>query len=256
MTIGEKLQQRRKELSLTQDMVAQKLHVSRQAVSNWELGKNYPDLETIILVSDVYQLSLDSLLKGDKLAVKEMKRTINRNLIKKGGLALSGIASLICLIIDFAITGRFTWSLIVITSICSLLIIFLAYELSQNHKVINSLVTCSLLVLPYLFILERSLILSQYTDKTWFMAIGLPISLLWLGFVWLAIGCQLLFKWHWAYSFAVLAFLSVIGNQLTHLLLGTHQGWLTIFISSGLGSVLGGILSLLLGYYLTKQQTK
>ena len=58
--IGEKLKSRRTELALTQDEVAKNLHVSRQAISNWELGKNYPDLETIIVISDYYQISLDT----------------------------------------------------------------------------------------------------------------------------------------------------------------------------------------------------
>jgi Predicted transcriptional regulators len=72
MTIGERLQTRRKELSLTQQEVADSLHVTRQTISNWEVGKNYPDLQSIIDLSDLYQISLDLLLKGDKNVMKKL----------------------------------------------------------------------------------------------------------------------------------------------------------------------------------------
>ncbi|EME7200232.1 helix-turn-helix transcriptional regulator [Enterococcus faecium] len=56
--------------------MAEKLYVSRQAVSNWELGKNYPDLETIVAISELYQISLDILLKEDQHVVKGVKKTV------------------------------------------------------------------------------------------------------------------------------------------------------------------------------------
>lgn len=72
MTIGERLQARRKDLGLTQQEVADSLHVTRQTISNWEVGKNYPDLQSIIDLSDLYQISLDLLLKGDKNVMKKL----------------------------------------------------------------------------------------------------------------------------------------------------------------------------------------
>jgi Predicted transcriptional regulators len=72
MTIGERLQNRRKDLGFTQQEIADKLHVSRQTISNWEVGKNYPDLQSIVELSDLYQISLDLLLKGDKKVMKKL----------------------------------------------------------------------------------------------------------------------------------------------------------------------------------------
>lgn len=73
MTIGERLQNRRKELGYTQQEIADRLHVSRQTISNWEVGKNYPDLQSIVDLSDIYNISLDLLLKGDEKVMKKLK---------------------------------------------------------------------------------------------------------------------------------------------------------------------------------------
>lgn len=73
MEIGERLKLRRNELGLTQDQVAEKLGITRQTMSNWENGRSYPDIERIVRLSDIYQLSLDELLKGDDQMVKHLQ---------------------------------------------------------------------------------------------------------------------------------------------------------------------------------------
>lgn len=64
MNLGEKLKLRRKKSGLTQEQVAQKMNITRQTLSNWEVGKNYPDIDSIIALSQIYNLSLDVLLLG------------------------------------------------------------------------------------------------------------------------------------------------------------------------------------------------
>ena len=66
MKFGEQIKERRQELDLTQAEVAEKLFVTRQAVSNWEHNKTYPDLNMLVRISNVYQISLDSLLREDQ----------------------------------------------------------------------------------------------------------------------------------------------------------------------------------------------
>lgn len=73
MTFGKILKERRSQLDLTQQQVAEKLYISRQTISNWENGKSYPDLDMLIKISDVYQVSIDSLLKGDQ----ELKKSLD-----------------------------------------------------------------------------------------------------------------------------------------------------------------------------------
>ena len=64
MDFGKQIRQIRKDAKLTQEQMAAKLNVSRQAVSNWENNKNLPDLEMIITISRVFGLSLDQLRGG------------------------------------------------------------------------------------------------------------------------------------------------------------------------------------------------
>lgn len=63
MNFGEKLQYLRKERGLSQEELAGMLHVSRQAVSKWESQGSYPEMEKLILISDLFQVSLDYLIK-------------------------------------------------------------------------------------------------------------------------------------------------------------------------------------------------
>lgn len=86
MEVGERLKKRREELELTQEYVAEVLGVSRQTISNWENSRSYPDIERILKLSDIYELSLDELLKGDiKMVNKLQKDTqmshINRQIL-------------------------------------------------------------------------------------------------------------------------------------------------------------------------------
>lgn len=86
MEIGKQIQNIRKENGLSQEQFGQKFHVTRQTVSNWENEKSYPDLQTLIDISDGYQISMDKLLKEtpkmiedfDRAAIeaKKRKRTI------------------------------------------------------------------------------------------------------------------------------------------------------------------------------------
>ncbi|MCH5461923.1 helix-turn-helix domain-containing protein [Lactobacillus sp. LC28-10] len=66
MLFGERLQQTRKEHHSTQQDVAAALNVSRQTISSWETGKSYPDIDSLIRLSDFYDMSLDTMLKEDE----------------------------------------------------------------------------------------------------------------------------------------------------------------------------------------------
>lgn len=79
MNVGEKLKKRRTTLNLTQDKVGEELGVTRQTISNWENGKSYPDIERIISLSELYELSLDELLKGDLDMVNHLHKNTKNN---------------------------------------------------------------------------------------------------------------------------------------------------------------------------------
>lgn len=73
MKFHESIKEKRKNLNLTQEEVAEKLFVSRQTISNWENGKTLPDIESLISISELYEISLDELIKGDKKMQRKIK---------------------------------------------------------------------------------------------------------------------------------------------------------------------------------------
>lgn len=78
MNFSEQIKKLRKDNNLTQQEMADKLTISRQAVSNWENNKNLPDIEMLIIISQVFHISLDELILG------EHNRNIAEKLIQDG----------------------------------------------------------------------------------------------------------------------------------------------------------------------------
>ena len=80
MSLGEKIKAMRQQAALSQEQLAEKLNVSRQAVTKWETGKGIPDIANLIAISDEFDVSLDELIKDD-IAVK--KKIISDSSSKK-----------------------------------------------------------------------------------------------------------------------------------------------------------------------------
>lgn len=75
MEISAQIKKYRANMDLSQEELAEKLYVTRQTVSNWETGKSYPDIHSALLMSSLFQISLDQLIKGDlELMEKEIKK--------------------------------------------------------------------------------------------------------------------------------------------------------------------------------------
>lgn len=78
MNIGSKIQNIRTEHGMTQTEFADKFHVSRQTVSNWENNKHYPDLDTLRKISDEYGVTLDTFLKEDQEFITHIDKCTNQ----------------------------------------------------------------------------------------------------------------------------------------------------------------------------------
>lgn len=72
MEIGKKIKEQREQKNWSQDDLAEILNISRQSISKWELNKVYPSIDMLIKISDLFDISLDELIKGDK----QLKHTI------------------------------------------------------------------------------------------------------------------------------------------------------------------------------------
>lgn len=77
MNIGRKLKEARMKMKFTQEMTSELLHVSRQTISNWENEKAIPDIISVIKLSEIYDMSLDDLLKGDEDMLKKIDKDVN-----------------------------------------------------------------------------------------------------------------------------------------------------------------------------------
>ena len=76
MEIGARIREHRSALGLSQDELAGRVYVSRQTISSWENDKTYPDVQSLLLLSEIFGTSVDSLIKGD---VDTMTKTIEKD---------------------------------------------------------------------------------------------------------------------------------------------------------------------------------
>lgn len=101
MEIGKKLKKARQMSGLTQENVVEKLNVSRQTISNWETEKFYPDILYVLQLSDLYQVSLDELLKGYERMIQHLEDSTN--VVKSNKKILLAFICNICLLFLFFI---------------------------------------------------------------------------------------------------------------------------------------------------------
>lgn len=80
MELNAQIKKYRMSLNLSQEELAEKVYVTRQTISNWENGKCYPDIHSLLLLSSLFNVSLDQLIKGD---IETMKEIINEQEVKR-----------------------------------------------------------------------------------------------------------------------------------------------------------------------------
>ena len=83
MELGKQIKMHRQEAELSQEELANRVYVSRQTILNWENDKSYPDVNSLVLLSEIFQISLDKLIKGD---IGVMKEVIQKEEIEKIGV--------------------------------------------------------------------------------------------------------------------------------------------------------------------------
>ncbi|GBG93639.1 hypothetical protein LFYK43_00980 [Ligilactobacillus salitolerans] len=88
MDLGQFLKNSRQNCALSQNNVATQLHISRQAISSWETGKSYPDIDNLMRLSNLYHFNLDEILcenqhLREKIATNEQKNVVEQQKIKK-----------------------------------------------------------------------------------------------------------------------------------------------------------------------------
>ncbi|MBE6052384.1 MAG: helix-turn-helix transcriptional regulator [Clostridium sartagoforme] len=95
MEFNEKLKELRKQNNMTQEQLAEKLYVSRTAISKWESGKGYPNIESLKSISKVFSVSIDELLSNKELL--QVAETENKSNISKIYSLIFGILDLMAI---------------------------------------------------------------------------------------------------------------------------------------------------------------
>ena len=134
MEIGKKLKNARIEAGLTQEKAAEKIDVSRQTISNWENEKSYPDIISVIALSDLYSVSLDELLKGDQKMAKHLEESTNvvKSNKKLTGAILLNIILMILLIALNMLLPEGTYYLVIVFCVVIMSSSVLLYQIIKR----------------------------------------------------------------------------------------------------------------------------
>lgn len=214
--MAELIQEMRKVRGLTQKDLADRLGVTDKAVSKWERAVSSPDIELLIPLADALELSVQELLNGEreegaaeegtesavqealayshKSAAQRIQRM--RELFFAGLSAVFFLGALVCLICDFAISGAFTWSRLVLVSLLAAWGAAVPLFRAETNRIGKSLFVFSILVFPYLAALSILL------ELPLLCTMGISIAVAGLLGLW-GIYFVVLYKWSQRKYFAL-----------------------------------------------------
>ena len=231
--MGQFILELRKSHQMTQKELAVKLNVSDKAVSKWERGLSCPDISLLLPISNILGVTTTELLNGERTDVKETinVETVVANALEYGEktakrkisltksiwsavftiLLLIGIS--VVSIVNVAVSGTFTWSLISISAIIfTWLVFFPAIKFGMNG-IIGSLIGFSLFIVPFLFVLDYAIArITGYNQPIFEM--GIRIAPLSIVFIWAAF---FLFKKFKTRKMLVIAFLVLLASPISFL---------------------------------------
>ena len=196
--IGKFIAKSRKEKKLTQMQLAEKLNITDRAVSKWETGKSMPDSSIMLELCNILGITVNELLSGEEIDTENMEsyqKRLDENLItlkrkdennmKKNVMIsilysvtfLTGI--MVCLICNLAISGNLTWSLIPISSIVFAWVISFPSIILGKRGIIVSLISLSVFIIPYLFLLSSLIKVKEV------FSIGAGMAVVSIVFLWI-----------------------------------------------------------------------
>lgn len=134
MKIGQQIKALRNAENYSQDDLSEKIFVSRQTISSWENDKSYPDLKSLILISDLFGVSIDELVKGDIDSMKEKTDSFDVKQFEK----LSGVFA--CLMVAMIATpmplahflGKIGWAIWAVIAAVTFWVAFKVEKLKKS----------------------------------------------------------------------------------------------------------------------------
>lgn len=133
MELSTQIKKYRTSMNLSQEELAEKVYVTRQTISNWENSKSYPDIHSLLLLSSLFNISLDQLIKGD---IDIMRKEINQTEIQKFNhygtiftlLLILFVVSIIPLTIFLGYYG------LLISAVLYVIVMYLAIKIEKMKK--------------------------------------------------------------------------------------------------------------------------
>lgn len=133
MEIGKRIKELRGGKGWNQEEFAEKVFVSRQTVSSWENDKSYPDIKSLLLMSELFGITLDEFVKGDLVT---MKKEINKDAVKRFNRLsnIYGIGFLIALITPYPLFFYLGWTGLIIWFLYMIPLIIFAFYIEKMKK--------------------------------------------------------------------------------------------------------------------------
>lgn len=185
----------RKEKKLTQAQLAEKLNITDRAISKWETGKSMPDSSIMLELCQILGITVNELLSGKKVPMESLEKKADENLIALKRKDENNIAKnvvilalftillligiMVCGICNFAISAELSWSLVPIASIVFVWVITFPSIMFGKKGIIKSLLSFSILIIPYIYLLSRLLKVKGLFQ------LGTALSLVFLVFLWM-----------------------------------------------------------------------
>jgi len=228
--MGKFISELRKSHQMTQKELAAKLNVSDKAVSKWERGQSYPDILLLAPISAILGITTTELLNGERAGQEAVNAEISvvnaleyvgktaKSKIKLVQSILAASFSVLILlgifvvsIIDVAISGAFTWSLIPISaSVFTWLVCFPAIKFGVRG-IVGALATLSLFTIPFLYVLDY-VINRLAANHAPIFSMGVRTAPVSIVFFWIVF---LLFKKCKARKLTIFAVLALLASPLT-----------------------------------------
>lgn len=193
--IGNFIAKCRKEKKLTQAQLAEKLNITDRAVSKWETGKSMPDSSIMLELCQILGITVNELLSGEKVDMESYEKKADENLLvlkrkNENNMTKNVIISIlfsitlligimVCIICNIAISGNLTWSLIPVSSIIFAWVAAFPSIILGKRGFIVSLISVSVFIFPYLFLLSRLIKVKEVFSVGTAMAV-ISIIFLWM----------------------------------------------------------------------------
>ena len=136
MELAGQIKKYRADLELSQEALAEKIYVSRQTISNWEIEKSYPDINSLIRMSEIFGITVDELLKGDAEEIKQMIRKEDQNELNRLSI-IYGVMMLVMMITPIPLVKFLRFVGVGIWAVIAIATVLLAFMVEKKKKELN-----------------------------------------------------------------------------------------------------------------------